>query len=108
MTSTSGAVIIGGIGAALGAIGAAAVTSLGGKSESRAHAADLVVNAAGGLVDRMTARDDRLDKENKALRHALVGILDVIDQLGVNPADIMNQGMWDRLKVASHAAREAM
>lgn len=108
MTSTSGAVIIGGIGAALGAIGAAAVTSLGGKSESRAHAADLVVNAAGGLVDRMTQRDDRLDKENHELRRALLDILDVIDQIGTTATDRLDQGLFDKLKAVSHAARETM
>ena len=81
MSSTSGGLIIGGVGAALGAIGAAIIQSIGGKSESRAHAADLVVTAASGLMDRTLARDTRLEEENRKLRRALLNTTDMLETL---------------------------
>lgn len=106
VTTTTAAIVSGGVGAALGGIGAAIITSMGGKGESRAHAADLVANAAAGLVDRVIARDERIDKENAVLRHALSDILDVIDQIGQH--DPVDELLVARLKRASHSAREAI
>lgn len=63
-TSWIGALLTGGIGAALGSVATAVLQLLGHKAESRATAADLVTRAAGNLVDR-------LEKDNADLRARL-------------------------------------
>lgn len=64
----------GGLGAAIGGVLTAIVQAVSRKGESRATAADLVTKAAGTLVDR-------LDRENKQLREAVLLLTDVLDEV---------------------------
>lgn len=70
-----------GVGAGLGSIGAAAITSRSGKSEARAHAADLIANAAGSLADRLDKINEHLEGENRHLRQAMALLTDVIEEI---------------------------
>jgi hypothetical protein len=60
-----------GAGAGIGTIGAAVITSRGQKGESRAHAADLIANAAGELADRVTKLNEHLEVQNQDLHEAI-------------------------------------
>lgn len=68
-----------GVGAGLGSIGAAAITSRSGKGESRAHAADLITNAAGSLADRLDRMNAHLEVENLQMRKAIAALTDVME-----------------------------
>ena len=68
-----------GIGAGVGSIGAALVTSKSGKGEARAHAADLLSQAAGGLADRLATNNADMHRENRELRKTISGLSDAID-----------------------------
>lgn len=70
-----------GVGAGLGSIGAAAIASRSGKSEARAHAADLITNAAGSLADRLDRMNTLLEEENVQMRLAINSLADVMDEL---------------------------
>ena len=68
-----------GVGAGLGTIGASFIAARSSRGESRAHAAEILSNAAGGLADRMSKLNERLDKDNRELRDALSSLIEVID-----------------------------
>ena len=70
-----------GVGAGVGTIGASIISSRSGKGESRAHAAEMISAAAGGLTDRMGRLNDKLDTDNRDLRLAVRSLTDVIDLL---------------------------
>ena len=85
-----------GIGAGLGTVGAAVISSRSGKGESRAHAADLLTNAAGELMDRLSASNKEADETNRNLRTTLQSVTDVLDMLlpymtGVVPPDVITE-----------------
>lgn len=75
------ALVSGGVGVSMGAIGTAVVQSVSGKSESRAHAADMVADAAGNLADRLSKLNEKLDGENRQMRTAILLLTDVVDQI---------------------------
>lgn len=66
--------LTGGVGATLGSLLTAVFQVMGHRGESRANAADLVTKAAGAMVDR-------LDRENRALREAVLLLTDVLDEV---------------------------
>ena len=98
-TSYVGAAITGGIGAAVGAVTAATVQVLGKRGESRAHAADLVTNAAGRMVDR-------LDSDNASLREAILLLTAVLDE--VLPMLDAPEEVIEKLRRAKRAAQRAI
>jgi len=75
------ALITGGLGAAMGSIGTAAIQSISSKGESRAIAADRVTHAAGNLADRLDRMNVRLEEENVAMRKAMVALTEAIEDL---------------------------
>lgn len=91
--------VTGGIGAALGGIVTALIQVVSTHGESRASAAAIVTKAAGGMVDR-------LDRDNKQLREAVLLLTDVLDeimpQLQAPPEAIL------KLKAAKVAAQRAV
>lgn len=73
--------ITGGLGVTLGSIGAAIIQAITRRSENRAHAADMVADAAGNLADRLSKLNDKLDGENRQMRNAILLLTDVVDQI---------------------------
>lgn len=95
-----------GVGAGLGSIGAAVVTSRSGKSEARAHAADLIANAAGSLADRLEKMNTNLETENRQLRQAVGCLVDAIDEMVpmlIGPPEAIR-----KIKAATSAAKQAI
>ena len=70
-----------GVGAAVGSIGAAMVSSRAGRGEARAHAADLISDAAGGLAAQQASTIDRLEKQTERQRRALMSLTAIVDEL---------------------------
>lgn len=70
-----------GVGAGMGTIGASIIAARSSRGESRAHAAELLSNAAGGLADRLSTLNEKLDRDNRELREAVSGLIDVIELL---------------------------
>lgn len=70
-----------GIGAGLGTVGASIIAARSSRGEQRAHAAEILSNAAGGLADRLSTLNEKLDKDNRELREALFSLIEVIDML---------------------------
>ena len=92
-------ILTGGLGATIGSVITAVVQVLSHRGESRATAADLVTKAAGTLVDR-------LDRENKQLREAVLLLTDVLDEVLPQlqaPADVVA-----KLKAAKLAAQRSV
>lgn len=77
----AGALAYAGVGAAVGSIGAAAITAHSSKGESRAHAADLISNAAGELADHQAAAIERLEKRLDRIVAALQMLTTVDEEL---------------------------
>lgn len=101
-----GVLITGGLGVTLGSIGAAAVQAFTRRSENRAHAADMVADAAGNLADRLSRLNDKLDGDNKQMRNAILLLTEVVDQIiplvSAPPQTIAH------LKKANNAAKMAI
>lgn len=74
-------IITGGLGAAIASVVIAVINSFSKKGESRANAADLVTNAAGGLIDRLNQDNKDLRGENRHLREAILTLTDVLDNI---------------------------
>ena len=70
-----------GVGAAIGSIVAAAISARSGKGEARAHAADLITDAAGALADKQAATIDRLEKRADKQAKAIITLTSVVDEL---------------------------
>jgi NAD(P)-dependent dehydrogenase (short-subunit alcohol dehydrogenase family) len=75
------ALVTGGAGVSVGAIGTAIVQAMSGKNQSRAHAADLVADAAGNLADRLSKLNEKLDGENRQMRTAILLLTDQVDTI---------------------------
>lgn len=91
--------VSGGLGAAVGGVLTSIIQSISRRDESRATAADLVTKAAGSLVAR-------LDKENRALREAVLLLTDVLDD--VLPSLQATPEAIQKLKAAKRAAELAV
>ena len=91
--------ITGGIGAALGGIATAIIQVMSSRGESRANAAAIVTKAAGSMVDR-------LDRENKQLREAILLLTDVLDD--IMPVIEAPDDVLHKLKAAKLAAQKAV
>ena len=98
--------VSGGLGAGLGVIGTALVQLFGGKAESRAKAADIITDAAGGLASTAAKMVIRLDKDNAQLRQAVLLLTDVLDE--VIPQLDAPPEILDKLQQAKHAAQQAV
>ena len=102
------AIISGGLGAALGSIGTAAIQSISSRGEARAVAADRVTNAAGNLADRLdkmnSALEDRLarsEAQNTQMRQAMVALTEAVqDLLPIVPDDVTRRRVQKAINVA--------
>ncbi len=94
-----------GVGAGVGTIGASIVTARSGRGESRAHAAELLSNAAGGLADRLSTLNEKLDKDNRELRDAVGSLIEVIDLLLPYIKDAPPGVISKAEKMSQHARR---
>lgn len=91
--------ISGGLGATIAAVAVAVIQTWGKRSEARAHAADLITHAATEMIDR-------LQRDNKELREAVLLLTDVLDMslpLIDAPPEVL-----DKLKEAKRAAERAV
>lgn len=91
--------VTGGLGATLGSVLTAVLQVVSKRGESRANAADLVTKAASSIMDR-------LDRENKALRQAVLLLTDVLDE--ALPQLQAPEEMLAKLKAAKLAAQMAV
>lgn len=98
--------IVGGLGISIGAIGTAIIQSITGKSETRAHAADMVADAAGNLADRLSKLNDKLDGENRQMRTAILLLTDQVDDC--LPFITATPDMIAKLKKANNSAKLAV
>jgi len=98
--------VSGGLGAGLGVVGTALVQMFGNKAESRAKAADLITDAAGGLATTAAEMVARLDKDNQQLREAVLLLTDVLDEL--MPQLDADPEVLAKLRRAKRAARMAV
>lgn len=71
----------GGIGAGIATIATAVIQSRSGKSESRAHAADMLAEASGKLSGHYVKEITRLTESVGAMRIAIANLTTVIDEL---------------------------
>lgn len=92
-------ILTGGVGATLGGLITAVIQTLSGRSQSKAAAADLVSKAAGSIVAR-------LDQENKALREAILLLIEVMDE--VSPELNTHPQVTKKLLAARRAAERAI
>jgi hypothetical protein len=100
------ALITGGLGAAVGSIGTALIQTLSGRGVSRAEAADRVTNAAGNLADRLDRMNTTLERENIAMRKAVVALTDVMDEvIPLIPDAAIRTKAHDAIKIARLALR---
>jgi hypothetical protein len=106
MNQVLNSLISGGLGALLASVAVALINAFSKKGESRASAADLVTQAAGGLIDRLEKTNARLDKENKDLRKAFIKLTDVLDEI-IEESDI-GPNAKRRLHDANNAAKTAI
>ena len=90
-------VLSGGVGATIGGVITAVIQTLSRHGESRATAADLVSKAAGSIVARLEA-------ENQQLRHAVLLLIDALEQ--ANPE--LSTDIAKKLLEARQAAERAI
>jgi hypothetical protein len=95
-----------GVGAGVGSIGAAIVSTHASKGESRAHAANLISEAAAGLAERQVEIIDRITDQNERMRQAIILLSDVLDEL--LPQLPLSAPDMNRLKKATNAAKSAL
>lgn len=91
--------ITGGLGATIGSVATSMIQVISKHDESRATAAELVTRAAGTMVDR-------LDRENRALREAILLLTEVLDE--VLPKLEAPEEALATLKAAKLAAQKAV
>lgn len=73
--------VTGGVGATLGGIATALVQVVSKKGETRARAADIVADAAGGLADRLNHLNEGLEVENRQLRQTMRLLTAAVDEV---------------------------
>lgn len=95
-----------GVGAGVGSIGAAIVSTHASKGESRAHAANLISEAAAGLAERQVEIIDRITQQNERMRQAIILLSDVLDEL--LPQLPLDRTDLNKLKKATNAAKSAL
>lgn len=95
-----------GVGAGIGSIGAALVSTRAGKGESRAHAAALISEAAAGLAEKQVEIIDRITQQNEKMREAILLLSDVLDEL--LPQLPLSKEDFEKLKKANNTAKSAL
>lgn len=93
-----------GLGAILSPLIVALVQSRGKRGESRATAADLISNAAGGFVDRLNKDNIRQQEIIDHQRTALFAIIDALDDIIDNLRDL-DGPTEEKIRAASRLAR---
>ena len=96
MTEVAVAVASGGLGASVGTIVAASISSRTQRGESRASAADLVTGASERIMDR-------LERENRSMRKAIILLTDVLDEVMADKEFHASAAAVAKLKMAKQA-----
>lgn len=99
------AIISGGLGAGIATVAVAVIQTWGKKSESRAHAVDLITDAAGALAARQGETIDRLEKRVDRQARAIVALTSVLDDL--LPRVVLGEEERAKLHKAINAAKLA-
>lgn len=95
----------GGIGAGVATIATAVIQSRSGKSEARAHAADMLAEASGTLSTHYVAEIARLTEKLAALRTATDELTTAVSELLDDPNVQLTPRMHRRLRIANQAAK---
>lgn len=95
----------GGIGAGVAAIATAVIQSRSGKSEARAHAADMLAEASGTLSTHYVNEIARLTERTTAMRLALAELTEQVDTLLEDPAIKLTGDQARSLRRANQAAK---
>lgn len=94
--------ITGGLGATIGSVFTAVIQIMSKKGESRATAADIVTGASERIIVR-------LENENRSMRHAIVLLTEVNDEIVSELRELGAQdGVISKLKQANRAAKMAL
>ena len=95
-----------GVGAGVGSIGASIISTRAGKGEARAHAANLISEAASNLAERQAETIDRLSLQNEKMRKSIIMLSDVLDE--VIPTLPLSKIEAAKLRKATNAAKMAV
>lgn len=95
----------GGIGAGVATIATAVIQSRSGKSEARAHAADMLAEASGTLSAHYVSEIARLNERVSAMRSAIDELTTTVDELLDDPQLPMTTGQTRKLRRANQAAK---
>lgn len=76
-----GWILAGGGGTVVGTLLMAVIQTLTGRGEARAHAADMITEAASNLADRQSATIERLEKRSQRQAAAIIALTAVVDEL---------------------------
>lgn len=95
----------GGIGAGVAAIATAVIQSRSGKSEARAHAADMLAEASGTLSTHYVNEIARLTERTTAMRIAVNELTEAVDELLENPRTDLTSAQIRKLRRANQAAK---
>lgn len=95
----------GGIGAGVATIATAVIQARSGKSEARAHAADMLAEASGTLSTHYVNEIARLVERTTAMRTALGELTGAVDELLDDPKISLTAGQVRRLRRANQAAK---
>jgi hypothetical protein len=98
--------ISGGAGMGLTALLTPVIQHFSHRSETRAHAADLIAEAAGNFTDRVAKLNEQLDARNRQMRTSIMLLTDVVDQ--VIPFVDASPAVIQQLKKANNAAKTAI
>lgn len=105
-SAVAGLLLSGGAGAGITALITPVVQHFSHRSETRAHAADLIAEAAGNMTDRMSKLNEQLDTRNRQMRTSIMILTDAVDQ--IIPFVDAPPGVVQQLKKANIAAKTAI
>lgn len=106
VASVASLLVSGGLGAAITAFATPLIQHFSHRSETRAHAADLIAEAAGNVTDRISKLNEQLDARNRQMRTAIMLLTDAVDQ--VIPSIDSTPSVIEQLKKANKAAKTAI
>lgn len=98
--------VAGGAGSGITAIITPLIQHISHRSETRAHAADLIAEAAGNMTDRMSKLNEQLDARNRQMRTSIMLLTDAVDQ--IIPFIDASPQVVQQLRKANNAAKTAI
>lgn len=95
----------GGIGAGVATIATAVIQARSGKSEARAHAADMLAEASGTLSAHYVNEIARLTERTTAMRSAINELSEAVDELLNDPQNKLTAGQIRKLRRINQTAK---